>query len=218
MLVIFDWDGTLVDSRAEIVAAMQAAMRDAKLPVLEEDTIANIIGLGLSEAIATLYPDTPLNDQQRAALIERYGHHFVAISSAPGGTAFFPHVEDTLGGLLDAGHQLAVATGKSRRGLDRALKQKGLQAYFVATACADETASKPDPLMLLRLLASTGVAVQDAVMIGDTSYDMAMAQALSMPRIGVSYGVHATDVLSAYEPLRIIDCCSELQREPLLQL
>ncbi|HNN27727.1 MAG TPA: HAD-IA family hydrolase, partial [Agitococcus sp.] len=102
-------------------------------------------------------------------------------------------------------------TGKSRLGLDRVLSQTGIGHYFVATRCADETASKPDPLMLRQLLAYTGSSAEQSVMIGDTSYDMEMAQALKMPRIAVSYGVHSKDMLQSYQPLAIVDSIYQLQ-------
>jgi phosphoglycolate phosphatase len=123
----------------------------------------------------------------------------------------FDGVMPLLTQLSEQGALLAVATGKSRLGLNRVLAQTGLGDYFVATRCADETASKPHPLMLHELLAHTGIALDDAVMIGDTSYDMEMAQQIAMPRIGVSYGVHSVDVLQSYQPLAIVDSIYQLQ-------
>lgn len=201
MLIIFDWDGTLVDSAGKIVAAMNEAAVDTGLAQLEPKAIRSIIGLGLPEAIATLYPgiDAETVDNMRQA----YSHRF--INSDHGLSPLFPGVEETLEALIGAGATLAVATGKSRRGLNRELGAREMEHYFPHTRCADETASKPDPLMLHQLLDEAGRGVEEAVMVGDTLFDMEMAANANMRRVAVSYGAHERDVLEDHGPDLLID-------------
>ena len=161
----------------------------------------------MPEAIAILFPHA--SPAARESIRQQYAHHFIL--GAPDKIQLFDGVMPLLTQLSEQGALLAVATGKSRLGLNRVLAQTGLGDYFVATRCADETASKPHPLMLHEILAHTGIALDDAVMIGDTSYDMEMAQQIAMPRIGVSYGVHSVDVLQSYQPLAIVDSIYQLQ-------
>lgn len=201
MFYIFDWDGTLSNSTAKIVYCMQLAAEDSELEVLDDAVIKNIIGLGLPEAIETLYPY--LDQAKALQLKQHYASHFVRQDTKP--SPFFPGVMDTLKALKSDGHLLAVATGKSRRGLDRVLANLGLEDFFHGTRCADETASKPHPLMLSELLEQFEVKVDDAVMVGDTEYDMAMAAQISMPRIAVSYGAHHVDRLRVYDPVLCLD-------------
>lgn len=195
MLFIFDWDGTLSDSTAKIIKAMQLAAQDLGWEPLPDMPIRNIIGLGLPEAISTLYPEVPLHDHER--LREAYAHNFLALDQA-NPSLLFPFVNDTLIHLKDQGHRLAIATGKGRKGLDRILRAMDLHDFFDATRCADETASKPHPLMLEQLLVEFGTTVEEAVMVGDTEYDMEMARVIAMPRIGVSYGAHHVDRLHPF--------------------
>ena len=184
MLYIFDWDGTLVDSTARIVSCLELAAKRCQLPVLSPDSYQNIIGLGLFEACRVLYPQ--LDDEGVDALRLAYSEAFVAADSEP--CRFFPGVGEVLQQLMVDGHQLAVATGKSRRGLDRALGALGIGDWFVATRCADETRSKPHPLMLEQLLEETGCEVSQAIMLGDTEYDLEMAQLAGMRSIAVTCG------------------------------
>jgi phosphoglycolate phosphatase len=206
MLFVFDWDGTLVDSTGHIVSAMQAAADELKFPALEAAAIQNIIGLGLPEAILALYP--ALDEGDRQALRLGYAQHYIALNEQP--PAMFAGVADTLARLKGEGHLLAVATGKSRRGLLRILDQLGMCDFFHATRCADETRSKPHPQMLHELLAELATPVRGAVMVGDTEYDMAMAQAAGMPRIGVDYGAHHADRLLLYTPDLILSEFAQL--------
>lgn len=207
MLIILDWDGTLSDSTGTITLAMQRAAEDLGWVLPEDHEVHNVIGLGLPEAIRYLYPAADQWGLQR--LRDQYAHHFLALDrSNP--SVFFPEVLDTLTRLRSVGHTLAIATGKSRRGLDRILDSMGMSNFFHATRCADETASKPHPLMLEQLLNEFTVAADQAVMIGDTEYDMDMAQRIDMPRIAVSYGAHHIDRLRAYEPEMCMDCFSDL--------
>lgn len=196
-LVIFDWDGTLMDSVGRIVACMQAAARDAEWGELSAASVREIIGLGLPEAIAALCPGI---DAERAERLRgRYAWHFVEGSDEP--MRFFAGVEEGLAALHGrAGQRLAVATGKSRRGLDRAFRETGSGRWFHASRTADETLSKPHPLMLRELLDELGVGVGEAVMVGDTEYDLEMARALGMDRVAVTWGVHAPERLDASRP------------------
>ena len=206
MLVIFDWDGTLLNSLSKIAQCMQLAARDAGLEPRSEEEIRSIVGLGLQEAVTTLYPDThqpPLD-----LLRERYSHHFLIKDQKP--CDFYPGVEETLEALKGSGHSIAVATGKSRRGLDRVLGNLGWQDYFHASRCADETLSKPDPLMLSEILRELEFPVAEAMMVGDTEFDLAMAADLGMRRVGVSYGAHNQERLNRHRPEAIIDNLNQL--------
>jgi phosphoglycolate phosphatase len=200
-LAIFDWDGTLMDSVAHIVDSMQQAAYVVGEPVPSVSEVRHIIGLGLPEAIALLFPKASL--VTREAIRQQYAQHFLAHSAAK--SELFAGAEPLLAQLTQQGYLLAIATGKSRIGLNRVLAQTGIGHYFVATRCADETASKPHPLMLQQLLAYTKSAAEESIMIGDTSYDMEMAQKVAMPRLAVSYGVHSVDTLQTYQPIAIVD-------------
>lgn len=201
MLFVFDWDGTLSDSTARIVQCMQRAASNLNLSPLDALAIKDIIGLGLPEAIAQLYPEVSVRDSR--ALGAEYGRCYVAADQSP--SEFYPGVVETLKELRERDCRLSVATGKSRKGLDRVLAQLGLADFFDATRCADETASKPDPLMLDELLQYFGRAPQEAVMVGDTEYDMAMARAASVPGVAVSFGAHHIDRLRKYDPVLCLD-------------
>ena len=195
-LVVFDWDGTLMDSAAAITRSLQSACRDLDFPVPAEERARYVIGLGLDDAMAHILPD--LDPSHYPSVRERYRHHFLLNDA---GTTLFPGARETIKGLHEAGFLLAVATGKSRRGLDRALAATGLRPYFHATRCADEAASKPHPAMLLELMDELGVAPERTLMIGDTTHDMGMARAAGVARLAASYGAHARQTLLEYEPL-----------------
>ncbi|MEB6668167.1 HAD-IA family hydrolase [Acinetobacter vivianii] len=195
-LIIFDWDGTLFDSVGQIVASLQYAAQQFEQPLTDE-AAKSIIGLGLPEVMQILFPQVPHLHQE---LLQCYADHYVANSKAD---VWFHGVAELLMDLKQQGLKLAVATGKSRKGLDRVLAQTNSHALFDITRAASETKSKPDPLMLQEILAEMDVAVERAIMVGDTSYDLEMAQNLSMPRIGVSYGVHSIETLQQYQPLTI---------------
>lgn len=209
-LVIFDWDGTLMDSAAHIIDSMQQAARELQQPVPADADVRHIIGLALPEAIRLLFPQTPA--ELHEPIRQAYARHFIAGSAS--NSRLFEGALPLLEALRDAGRVLAIATGKSRLGLDRVLEQTGLGHFFAITRCADESASKPDPLMLQQILAHTGFSPAQAVMVGDTSYDLAMAQRLAMPRIGVNYGAHAESLLWPHEPLAVVSEVSALS--PLL--
>lgn len=197
-LVIFDWDGTLFNSVGQIVASLQFAAQQHKQP-LSDDAAKSIIGLGLPEVMQTLFPDVP---ELHSAILDSYAEHYVAHSQDD---QWFDGVGDMLHDLKQRGFKLAVATGKSRRGLDRVLAKTQSQDLFDITRAASETQSKPHPQMLQEILSYTGVAPEQAIMVGDSSYDLQMAQNIEMPRVGVSYGVHSVDVLQQYKPLMIAD-------------
>jgi phosphoglycolate phosphatase len=207
MLYIFDWDGTLVDSVGRIVSSLKLAAADLSLEILSDDQYKEIIGLGLTKAVNHLYPAA--GSTLQLAMRDAYSKHFIAADTAP--CAFFEGVIETLDAIRSEGHQLAVATGKSRRGLDRVLAQLAWQAYFHATRCADETASKPHPLMLHELLNELGVSSDHAVMVGDTDYDLNMAARAGIRSVGVSYGAHGLERLQAAAPNVIIDRFSDLR-------
>lgn len=205
-LLIFDWDGTLMDSQQHIVSSMQASMADLGLEVLDAPTVSNIIGLGMREALQRLFPaqeDPAFFDR----FVARYREYYFA-EDAP--QALFESAEPTLWRLRDEGYLLAVATGKGRRGLDQALRETGLAQLFHAHRCAEETASKPDPRMVHELLDALEVAPREAVMIGDSEYDLQMAVNAGIDAIAVSYGVHESERLLRYDPLICLDDIAEL--------
>jgi phosphoglycolate phosphatase len=201
MIIILDWDGTLVDSAGQIVATMQAAAKLCGLPTPGAAEVRHIIGLGLPEAIVSLYPEIDLarREQLRASYSQCYRDS--GLAPAP----FFPGVLDTLQALLARGYLLAVATGKSRRGLDRELQLRQLDALFHVTRCADETTSKPHPQMLQEILQYAGKSSDQAVMVGDTVFDMTMADRAGVSKVAVSYGAHPVAALSATAPDLLVD-------------
>jgi len=198
-LIIFDWDGTLIDSQANIVQCMQMMIADLSLPARSPEQLSNIIGLGLYEALNTLFPEHDTRDFER--MIDRYRYHFLASDpSLP-----FAGVEAVLTQLYANDYLLAVATGKGRRGLDKALDGTGFRGLFHATRCADETRSKPHPQMLEEILDQLAVEPQHALMIGDTEYDLEMANNAGITALGVSYGVHPPQRLWPHRPLAVLD-------------
>jgi phosphoglycolate phosphatase len=206
-LLVFDWDGTLMDSAAAISASLRDACADLELPIPSEERARYVIGLGLTDALKYLLPDLPAAGYP--ALLERYRYHF---QRQDRDTTLFSGASETLQTLHAAGFLLAVATGKSRRGLDRALQATGLHGVFHATRCADEGFSKPHPGMLLWLLDELNVTRERALMIGDTSHDMEMAVAAEIARVGVAYGAHPRENLLKHDPVFCFDHFTELSR------
>lgn len=204
-LLIFDWDGTLSDSAPKIIDCVQKAAVCAGVPVLEDDVIRNIIGLGLPEVMEVLYPEC--DQARRDKIREFYVEHFLASDQVP--SPFFNGVMQGLEQLRDMGFMMTVATGKSRRGLNRVLQNLQMETFFHSSRCADETASKPHPKMLQELLEEFDVTPEQAIMVGDTEYDMSMAQQLGVPRVAVSYGAHQVERLVKYQPCLVIDSFSE---------
>lgn len=200
-LIVFDWDGTLMDSAAKIVNCFRMALTDVGLPPVPEAAIRHVIGLGLTEAVDALIPHADRATVTR--VVERYREHFLHLDATS--MPLFPGVIEGLERLSRAGLRLAVATGKARRGLKRVLDDSAIGHLFCATRCADEAVSKPHPRMLHDILAVTGVAPERALMVGDTSYDLLMAQAAGMSSLAVSYGVHAREHLLQHGPLACLD-------------
>lgn len=200
-LVVFDWDGTLIDSTGRIVECLRRAALDTDLPVLAAARYRSIIGLGLPEALRALYPDS--DDDTRTALRGHYARHYIAAEEDP--CRPYAGAIRLLETLRGRGVRLAVATGKNRAGLDRAFRNTGLGDYFAVSRTADETASKPDPRMLLEILAEQRVDAAATLMIGDTGFDLDMARRADVDAIGITHGAHAADELLRYNPLALVD-------------
>lgn len=209
-LVIFDWDGTLMDSVERIVSSMQAVAIYHHFIVPDVEQIKSIIGLSLPVALTKLFPDCT----QVPELIECYKKEYTTNNTVE--TPLFDGVLLLLNKLKLNDKLVAVATGKGRQGLNRVMRESKTEHYFHASCCGDEAKSKPDPQMISFLLEQLDVAPHEAVMIGDTSYDMEMAQRAGIDCIGVTMGVHDSDVLSRYTPKAIVDSFSELQQLLLL--
>lgn len=205
-----------MDSEARIVACVEAAVKDLGLASPGADAIRNIIGLGLREAVHALYPDA--GEHLHLDIAERYRAHFLTVNQTP--SALFSGARQVIETLHRSGYLLAVATGKGRSGLDRALDTTGLGSYFHATRTADESFSKPHPEMLLQILDELGVMPGRALMIGDTEYDLQMAINAKIPSLGVDYGVHDRERLLKHRPLaclkRITEILAWLEEYPYL--
>lgn len=204
-LIVFDWDGTLMDSAATIASSVQAAARDLGLEPPSDERARHIIGLGLDDALRYALPNLP--HDRYAELAARYRHHYLSQDHE---LSLFAGVEEMLDALRGEGYWLAVATGKSRIGLNRALEVSGLGSYFHSTRCADECFSKPHPQMLEELLDEFGIAGDGALMIGDTSHDVQMAHNARVAAVAVTYGAHPRSGLEALLPLGCVDTVEEL--------
>nr|WP_272890861.1 HAD-IA family hydrolase [Stutzerimonas sp. S1] len=206
-LLIFDWDGTLVDSIGRIVESMQVAARACELPQRDEASLKDIIGLALPEAIATLYPQlagsSVVEDFRRY-----YSEHYLALEAQP--SPLYPGVAEVLQAFRDRGYLLAVATGKGRLGLNRVLAGRGWEAFFDVTRCADETASKPDPQMIHEILCHCGKRPERALMVGDSVFDLQMARHAGIDSVAVTYGAQPVEVLRGCKPRLMIDRFAEL--------
>jgi phosphoglycolate phosphatase len=195
-LIVFDWDGTLMDSTATIVKCIQAAAKDLGLAVPSDAAAAHVIGLGLAEAMQTVMPN--LDPVLYPRMVERYRYHFLTKDHE---LVLFEGTHTMLEELSQLGYFLAVATGKSRVGLNRALNAAGLLSLFDATRCADETFSKPHPAMLQELTRELGQDMRRTVMIGDTTHDLLMANNAGAAGIAVEYGAHPLHQLKACNPV-----------------
>jgi len=204
-LLIFDWDGTLMDSAGVIVDSIQRACEDIGVAVPSDRASRHIIGLGLIQALQTLLPDLPEDDYPR--LVERYRHHYFGRDDQ---IPLFEGVANGIGQLHASGFQLAVATGKSRSGLSRALESSGLGACFAATRCADQTHSKPHPAMVLELIEELDADPARTLVIGDTSHDLLMASNAGVASLGVTYGAHEAGDLQPHAPLALMDSFAEV--------
>ena len=205
-LIAFDWDGTLFDSTALIARCIQAACADLGVPVPSDKDASYVIGMGLIEALQHAAPDLPR--ERYKELGERYRHHYFAKQHE---IVLFEGTLPMLQALKARNHWLGVATGKSRRGLDEALQTVQLQGLFDATRTADETASKPDPQMLLELMSEFGVELERTLMIGDTTHDLLLAANAGTASLGVSYGAHAPEAFAVHGPLAVLQSTAELQ-------
>ena len=205
-LIVFDWDGTLFDSTALIVRAIQAACRDLGAPVPSDEAAAHVIGLGLQDALQHAVPDLPVDLYPE--LGRRYRQHYFASHDQ---VTLFAGVPELLAGLRERNHWLAVATGKSRHGLNEALRISGLAGSFDATRTADETRSKPHPQMLQELMREFGVDPERTLMIGDTTHDLQLAANAGTDAVAVAYGAHPPEQLGDLRPLTIAHSVLELQ-------
>ncbi len=204
-LIAFDWDGTLFDSTAIIVRCIQAAVRDVGGTVPTDKEAAYVIGMGLMQALAHAAPDVP--PEKYTELGNRYRFHYIQHQDD---LSLFDGVLPLLNDLRERGHLLAVATGKSRRGLDEALHSVDLRGVFDGSRTADQTAGKPHPLMLQELMAEFDVAPERLLMIGDTTHDLQMAVNAGCASVGVSYGAHEPDAFHALQPLAVVHSVREL--------
>jgi len=195
-LIVFDWDGTLMDSTGAIVASIQAAATDLGLQPPSNERANHIIGLGLIDALRHALPDLPA--ERYRDLAERYRHHYL---SRDNDLLLFDGALELIDELTAAGYYLAVATGKTRKGLDRAFAVSGLGPRFHASRCADECHSKPHPQMLEELMGEFGVEPDATLMIGDTTHDLLMARNAGVAALGVTYGAHPREALEAEAPL-----------------
>jgi phosphoglycolate phosphatase len=204
-LIAFDWDGTLFDSTGLIVRCIQAACRDIGMPEPSDVQAAYVIGLGLMDALRHAVPDLPV--ERYPELGRRYRHHYMARQHE---IVLFEGTREMLAALKARNHWLAVATGKSRLGLNEALDAAQLRPLFDSTRTADETASKPHPLMLQELMAELGAEAQRTLMIGDTTHDLQLAVNAGVACVGVSYGAHPSEDFHRFEPLFVAHSTREL--------
>ncbi|MDH5392157.1 MAG: HAD-IA family hydrolase [Gammaproteobacteria bacterium] len=205
-LIVFDWDGTIMDSQQRILDCLKAAAKDCGATQLGDEVFSNVIGLGLKEATENLYPDFTAHQVQQYA--DRYRYHYLVENKTH--SPLFEGTREMLQRLHDAGYWLAVATGKGREGLDLVLNESGLGAFFLSTRCASETFSKPHPLMLEEIMHELAVEPAQTLMIGDTEYDMELAKNAGTHCLAVSYGVHSLERLLKHAPLGHINHLHEL--------
>jgi phosphoglycolate phosphatase len=206
-LIVFDWDGTVMDSTAIIASSIQTACRELNLSVPSDAAARHVIGMGLKEALRHAVPDAP--ESMYEPLVARYKHHFLAQDTS---IPLFDNARETISELHGAGYRLAVATGKSRLGLDRALASSDMAEYFHATRTADQTFSKPHPAMLLEIMEEFGVEPARTLMVGDTTHDLQMAINAGVDAVGVTHGAHPVEQLQALQPLALLDDFMELRK------
>lgn len=203
--VVFDWDGTLMDSTSTIATSIQRACADLGMPVPSDDRASHVIGLGLSDALAYAVPELP--KAMVPAMVERYRHHYLSRDAT---LQLFPGVREIVVALKQSGRFVAVATGKSRVGLERALDVSGLRPLIDASRCADETRAKPDPAMLHALSDELAVRTSRMLMVGDTTHDLMMAASAGTPSLAVSYGAHHERALEGQGALAIVGSTAQL--------
>jgi phosphoglycolate phosphatase len=205
-LIVFDWDGTVMDSTAVIAGSIQAACRDLDLPVPSDEAARHVIGMGLHEALRHAVPSAP--EELYEPLTVRYRHHFLSQDQA---IPLFDQAAETIAELHAAEYLLAVATGKNRNGLNRALESSGLGHYFHATRTADMTFSKPHPAMLLEIMDELGLTAEQVLMIGDTTHDLQMAINAGVDAVAMTHGAHPEEQLQALNPLALVDDFAQLR-------
>jgi phosphoglycolate phosphatase len=204
--IVFDWDGTLMDSISKIVESMQSTAKHLDLPVPDYDQAKDVIGISLLPALKQLFD---IQDENTAmALFHTYKKHFKEHKqiSSPLFNGAIPLLEV----LKQRGYILAVATGKGRQGLDHNWNHSNTKHFFSTSKTADDAQSKPSPDMLQQILSELNLSAEQVLMVGDTTYDMAMAETINMDRIGVSFGVHNADTLQKHKPLAVIDVLDDL--------
>jgi len=206
-LIVFDWDGTLFDSASVIADCIQLAAREMALPVPDRETASHVIGLGLNDSLRHAMPALP--QERYADFLALYRRHFLEREDS---LSLFSGVPDLLAELKSRGHQLAVATGKPRRGLERAFQASGIGSLFAASRCGDETRSKPDPMMLLELMRELRLGAADLLMVGDTSHDLGMARNAGVDAVAVGYGAHSIASLRAWQPRACVESVVELRQ------
>lgn len=204
-LVIFDWDGTLMDSVAKIVTSLQTTAKELSIEVPSEQAVRDIIGLSMQKVLPILFGNYP---HQHAAILAGYKRHYLTLEAIP--SPLFSGIETLLKQLSEAGVLLAIATGKGRGGLERVLAATGIGHYFCATRTADEAQSKPHPEMILSLLSELNIPAHRAVMIGDSVLDLTMANNAGVQSIGVSYGAHSEAQLQPKQPKAVVHCATQL--------
>jgi phosphoglycolate phosphatase len=205
-LIVFDWDGTLFDSTTLIARCIQAACIDLGIAAPSDHDASYVIGLGVKDALRHAAPSLPPERYRELGL--RYGHHYFARQHE---LALFPGMAALLQGLKERNHLLAVATGKSRLGLNDSITAVGLNGVFDATRAADETASKPDPLMLRELMAELGAKPERTLMIGDTTHDLQLAANAGTASVAVSYGAHGSEALAGLAPRHVAHSVADLR-------
>lgn len=205
-LIVFDWDGTIMNSTAVIAGSIQAACRDLDLPEPSDEAARYVIGMGLIDALRHAVPEAP--DSMYESLAARYRYHFISQDAA---IPVFAGVHETISELHDKGYCLAVATGKNRNGLNRVLASSELGKYFHATRTADQTFSKPHPAMLLEIIDELGVSADRALMVGDTTHDLQMAINAGIDAVGITHGAHPVELLRELLPLALVGDFLELR-------
>jgi len=204
-LIVFDWDGTVMDSTAVIAGSIQAACRDLGLPVPSDEAARHVIGMGLKDALRYAVPDA--TEDRYDQLVARYRRHFLAQDAS---IPLYPGARETIAGLRDNGISLAVATGKSRNGLDRALHSSNMGNYFHASRTADETFSKPHPAMLLELMDELDIKPERTLMVGDTTHDLQMAANAGVDALALTHGAHPEEHLSMLKTVAMLGNFDEL--------
>ncbi|MCR4553964.1 MAG: HAD-IIIA family hydrolase [Succinivibrionaceae bacterium] len=206
-LIIFDVDGTIMDSIGRIIECMQESAQKYQVAIPTPQEVKNIIGITLRHAVEVLFPE---QTQEMVDLITDEYRRLYNLWEDERPTALYPGTMETLETLKGRGYKLAIATGKSQRGLARLYRDDKLYSLFSGAVTGDQAKSKPDPMMLEKLLGEFGLQPDQAVMIGDSNLDLRMAKNIGMPSIGITWGVHSGEILAKEEPAALIDNISEL--------